>query len=412
MAGFFDQLSAGFGGSDNLLAASNALLQAGAPSRTPVGFGQALGMAGQSVVDAKKKQQQEAMQKMLLDLQLQQHQLQAKKANRDMASEDALASLARQFQRPGSPGMPANEMDSGMDMGQQPGTLDRAGFANAYEVMDPIKGLAYQQSLAKDKPKFGTAAAGSSIFNEATGQVVGSTPDKPEKDPEQIRALKLIYGDGTPAYLKAVQALGSKMTTHAPAPSASATVYAEKPLINAVAGGLGKQIDDSLGAARAAIPAINNAQKLMAAVDSGKIVSGPGASFRVAGLQIGQLLGVGGKDGAEILSNTRTAIQAMAQAELDAAQQMKGQGQITEAERGIIKRAASGDIDSLTAPEIKLLAQTIEKAARYKIKAHKNNFSAMKNMENMAPLMPFYDVAEPAAYAPPANGQFRVLGKE
>lgn len=47
-----------------------------------------------------------------------------------------------------------------------------------------------------------------------------TAPDKPaapEKDPEAIRQLKIIYGDGTPAYRAALQKLGSKVTSHQPA---------------------------------------------------------------------------------------------------------------------------------------------------------------------------------------------------
>lgn len=49
---------------------------------------------------------------------------------------------------------------------------------------------------------------------------VAATP-VPEKDPEQIRTLKLIYGEGTPAYQAALQRLGAKATTHAPAANVS-----------------------------------------------------------------------------------------------------------------------------------------------------------------------------------------------
>ena len=55
-------------------------------------------------------------------------------------------------------------------------------------------------------------------------------------------------------------------------------------------------------------------------------------------------MGLAGKDSKETLEKTRAAMQQMAQLELDAAAQMKGQGQITENERDIIRRAASGDI--------------------------------------------------------------------
>ena len=186
---------------------------------------------------------------------------------------------------------------------------------------------------------------------------------------------------------------------NARAGASSVSVNTSKPLLNTIAEGLGKNIDASLSAAQSAVPAIQTAQTLKSAVDTGKLIAGPGSTFRVLGLQVGQMLGVGGKDGAEVLANTRTTIQSMAKAELEAAQQMRGQGQITEAERNIIKRASSGDIDSLTAPEIRILADSMEKTARFKIQTHKANVKRLGTMEGAAPLIPFYDMDEPAPYS-------------
>jgi hypothetical protein len=180
----------------------------------------------------------------------------------------------------------------------------------------------------------------------------------------------------------------------------SLSVNAERPLVNTIATGLGTQLDNSLSAARASVGAITNAQNLERAASSGKIVAGPGANFAVAGLQIGQMLGIGGKDAAETLANTRSAIQSMAQAELDAAQQMKGQGQITESERDIIRRAASGEIGKLTAAEIVQLARTTQKINRAKINAHSASVERLRAVPGAAPLMPFYNVDAPPEQAP------------
>ena len=178
---------------------------------------------------------------------------------------------------------------------------------------------------------------------------------------------------------------------------------AEKPLVNTIATGLGKQLDDGLSAARAASTAIVNAQNLRKAAESGNIIAGPTASVRIPLLQIGQMIGVGGKNDAERLSNTRQAVQTMAQAELDAAQQMKGQGQITEAERDIIRRAAAGDISSFTAPEISQLSQAIEKTARAKIASHRRSVGSLQNIKGAESLLPFYQVEEPGAYVAPGG---------
>ena len=58
------------------------------------------------------------------------------------------------------------------------------------------------------------------VLDPVTFKPLWTAPQKPEKDPEAIRALKLIHGDGTPAYLAALADYGRKMTTHAPAASA------------------------------------------------------------------------------------------------------------------------------------------------------------------------------------------------
>ncbi len=172
--------------------------------------------------------------------------------------------------------------------------------------------------------------------------------------------------------------------------------------MTSLAQGLGKQLDDGLSAARGAATSVGTAQTLRRAAESGNVLAGPGANFGVLGLQLGQMLGVGGKDQQEKLLNTRTAIQSMAKAELDAAQMMKGQGQITEAERDIIRRAAAGDISSLTAPELSLLAQAMEKTARAKITAHQANVQRLGQMPGAQALMPFYGIDMPPEYQGPA----------
>jgi hypothetical protein len=158
---------------------------------------------------------------------------------------------------------------------------------------------------------------------------------------------------------------------------------------------LGKSITDARGKAEAAVGTIGTVNRLVSALDSGQVMAGPTSNFRQYGLQIGNVLGVAGKDATEKLMNTRSAIQSLAQLELDAAQAMKGQGQITEAERDIIRRAAAGDIERMTVPELRVLAGTLDKTARGKIRAYQGQVTPLKQNPNAAPLAPFLDVAEP-----------------
>jgi hypothetical protein len=181
-------------------------------------------------------------------------------------------------------------------------------------------------------------------------------------------------------------------------------VNTEKSLLNEIAGGLGKGITGSQDNARGALSTIGTVNRLNDALDSGKVMAGPGTSFRQFGLQIGNMLGVGGKDSAEKLLNTRQAVQSLAQLELDAAQQMKGQGQITEAERSIIRRAASGDIDSMTVQELRLLGGVLDRSARTKIETYNQQVKPLLNNPNAAAIAPFLEVKMPPQRA---NGGVR-----
>lgn len=173
------------------------------------------------------------------------------------------------------------------------------------------------------------------------------------------------------------------------------SVNTEKSLLNELAGGLGKGITDAKGGAQAALSTIGTVNRLMDALDSGQVMAGPGTTFRQTGLQIGNMLGVAGQNSQEKLLNTRQAIQSLAQLELDAAQQMKGQGQITEAERAIIRRAASGDIDGMTVPELRVLGGILDRTARTKIRSFNQQAQPLVSNLNAAPLAPFLTVEEP-----------------
>ena len=82
---------------------------------------------------------------------------------------------------------------------------------------------------------------------------------------------------------------------------------------------------------------------------------------------------------------------------------MKGQGQITENERDIIRRAASGDI-SMTLTELKTLTASLEKTARYRIERHNKNVQPLLANPNAAALAPFLTVPSPPQPAAQQGG--------
>lgn len=191
-----------------------------------------------------------------------------------------------------------------------------------------------------------------------------------------------------------------KTATHQPPASQNVSVNTEKSFLGHVATNTGDQIAAMPDKARAALGTIQSVTRIREAIDSGKVIAGPGTNARVFLGQVGQVLGVAGKDATEQLTQTRSAIQGLAQLELDGAQQMKGQGQITEAEREIIKRASSGDINTMTVPELTTLMSTLDKTARFRIRQNKENVNKLRTMPNASAVVPFMEVEEPPEYKP------------
>jgi hypothetical protein len=88
-------------------------------------------------------------------------------------------------------------------------------------------------------------------------------------------------------------------------------------------------------------------------------------------------------------------MQALAGLELSAAEAMKGQGAITEAERAIIKRASAGDLMTMTASEVGTLLSALEKSSQYKIDSHNANMATLGKNKDMQSILPFYNLQQP-----------------
>lgn len=153
------------------------------------------------------------------------------------------------------------------------------------------------------------------------------------------------------------------------------------------------QIEQGFTQAQSAVQTLNNANQIAQALD--KAIVGPLANQRLALAQIGQVLGVGGKNNVEVLQNTRNVIQGLARQELSAAGQMKGQGQITESERAILRKAEAGQINEFTKPELNEFISAIRKTANYRIASHKRNIERLKNDPQAATILPYLQIDAP-----------------
>jgi hypothetical protein len=350
-------------------------------------------------------------------------QAQIGRQKKEWEQQDREAELAGQFFKPGTRELAplAGDPEAGiLPSAGRPGTpagFDMQGYAQAMMGVNPAKGMQIMQSLQKEIPvdkinpeKFTPASlakfaqtrnygdlqprdklefvegVGVNPYDPANTNRAIPNPNKPfQMDPSGNIVPNRAYQDYE------IRKAGAGATRV----SNNVAVNTEKSFLNELAGGLGKQVDSSLAQARGASDSLRTIGQLSDILNSGKVMAGPATKPAMLLTQLGSQLGLAGKDANETLQKTRAAMQQMAQLELDAAAQMKGQGQITENERDIIRRAASGDI-SMTLPELKTLTASLEKTARYRIERHNQNVQPLLANPNAAALAPFLTVPSPS----------------
>lgn len=391
------------------------------------GFGPGLLGAVQYANHAQRAQEDSAFRKLQMDRQ---------RKEWDMADKEN--ALAGQFFKPASPGLaplagdPASGILPSAGRAATPAWFDMPGYAQAMMQLNPAKGMQIMQALQKELPvdkispeKFTPASLAKFAQTRNYGDLVprdklefvegvGVNPYDPSNANRSIPNPNKPFqmsADGSIVPNKAYQDYEiRKAGAGATRVSNNVAVNTEKDFLGSLAGGLGKQVDASLAQARGAVSTLNTLDNLDAALKSGKILAGPATAPTQFLMQLGTQMGLGGKSAKETLENTRAAMQAMAQLELDAAAQMKGQGQITESERAILRKAASGDI-SMSLPEIKTLSKVARRTADARIQQHNQNVQPLLQNPNAAVLAPFLTV-QPPAQAAPANpgGGWKILG--
>lgn len=225
-------------------------------------------------------------------------------------------------------------------------------------------------------------------------------PGQVFNDPNKLIA---IGSDGQPVVN---QQLANVKKDIAAKGAANVNVRTDVKTGESLAAQVGPMMKDSTAIAEGAVKQVDAAQRIVQAVDSGKIITGPTADARLVASQIGQVLGVGGKDEAEKVANTRQALRGLAELTLQGRQQMKGQGAITESEGKLAEKAMSGEI-SFTAAEIKQLAKASERAARFNYAEHTRKLKVMEANPALQGIAPFY--SGPAISPEGAGGEWKDL---
>lgn len=248
--------------------------------------------------------------------------------------------------------------------------------------------LDLQQAMAG---KTQTLAEGAKLVREnpLTGKVetIAEGQPKEKATPAEIQGYNLAKTQGYTGsfldYQTALKKAGVQNTI---------VNVAGKTFASEFSKGAGEAVNNAFASAQGAVGTLGRIETLKPILESGKLFSGTLGNSQVAGARIADALGIGGKDNAERLQNTSLAMQQLAGLELNAAEAMKGQGAITENERGLIKRAAAGDLMNMTAKEVTTLLGGLEKTANYKISIHESNLKRLKQNPDLAAVAQYYEL--------------------
>jgi hypothetical protein len=270
----------------------------------------------------------------------------------------------------------------------------------------------YWETQALRDPKFAPQAKEARDYFNSFGKLtevgqgrtllsggVGMTT--PEGTPAEQRMFD-AYMNMTPAQQAAFDKfrMATKPTTNI---NVSAT---NTPAGKSLAEPVGKLAAASLGKAEGATEIMAAANSVRDALNTGNVIAGPGAGIRTKFAQVLELAGVGDK---EKLTATRTAIQGMADLTLQSRAELKGQGQITDAETKLLERARSGDIADMTIAELQTVVNVSQRLAGRLWSNHQTMLGRMKNDPAAADVYQYYT---PNAAMPQALGEGKSVSEQ
>jgi hypothetical protein len=375
-------------GRNAALSAAAALLQASGRSTTPIGLGQALGSALQAGQQGYQQARAGSVQDLLMGEKM-------KEAQDERQRNVDYFEMLRQAGQPAPPMQPL----TGVAVPPVERFMSETAPMARPAATGPFAGLSQRQldilqvTPRKEGLQFALDATKPEASPEAirTLNALGLAPtlanlrllDKPEASPSELRILEAT---GTPITLANIMQLRRSG-------AASQTVDIKMPGNQQFLAGVGtdisKTLSDLTAGATAANQTLANVDRILPALD--KAVLGPGADYRTTLLRVGQQLGIAGANANEVLSKTATVVQGLAQAELDAAAQTKGQGSLTGPEREMLRRAAAGD-QTLTSIEIQTALNAAQKSANYRIKLQQDYVKRASKLPGFEQFAPMYEV--------------------
>lgn len=408
-----------------LLQAAIAASQASGPSTTPRSFMQVLGAGLAGGQQGYQQAQQGAMAQLLtkqkLDEAKRAQQAQQAYQNLLMGQPTVGAEITPQ-QAISAPGMALGPtMERAAMIGQPAPSVAPSGMSNLtreqrlmLSALPAEKGIPEMLKLTQPSEKV-------KLLSELGMQPTLANLrllDKPEADPEKIRYLnalnlpitlenfrKLDKPEALPSEIQILQATNTPVTfenvqalRRSSATNVAVTQNAEKKGVELATTQAMKNLDESRMMAQSANATLSNIDRILPALDTA--IVGPAADTRTTLLRIGKQLNIGGANADQILRNTATVVQGLAQQELDAASQMRGQGALTEGERAILRRAAGGD-QSLTSGELQQGLMAAQRSARARLASHQDLLTkATTAIPSLSTIAPMYEVQPYGAQAP------------
>jgi hypothetical protein len=163
-----------------------------------------------------------------------------------------------------------------------------------------------------------------------------------------------------------------------------------------LAGQTGKLFEESKATAMGGYGAIVSADKILNSTN--KAITGPLANARLTGLQIADTLGITGKGEKDKIAATREVLQETGKLALSAPP--KGQGQVSNYERDLYQRAASGDIN-FTPTELNIIAKRAKETGEYQIQQHNDLLQSGAELgPDVAKMAKLYQIRPPQTMQP------------
>ena len=366
------------------------------------------GSTGQSIAEGLQQGQklyksamQDQLQEQLQGFQMKDLLEKRKREQEALARQSLINRAVAGAYQPSQAAVPAQMVEEdGRYMGETPAVAGRAAGIDLQSLAPVLMASPEGRKTLADlvasqkamRPETFSLAEGATQFERDpfTGEVrqvaVGvQKPKEPVKPPSAVQEYEYARSQGYKGTFEQFKQLNKPVT--------STTVnVGEKSFASEFGKGVAQSVENTFNAAQGAVGTLSRIQTLKPLVSDGTVFSGPLANAQLTVGRIAESLGVGGANNTEKLENTAVAMQQLAGLELNAAEAMKGQGAITENERSLIKRAAGGDLMTMTAGEVRSLLGALEKTSKFKIQAHERNIQRLNKNPATAQLAEYYSL--------------------